>query len=70
MVDITKFFIVSQDQFNNIIDYLNCNINIDSDIYLITYLITNLFAIVVIYLSIKIILWIYYSFFSKRGNII
>ena len=70
MVDITKFFIVSQDQFNNIIDYLSCNINIDSDIYLITYLITNLFAIVVIYLSIKIILWIYYSFFSKRGNII
>lgn len=70
MVDITKFFIVSQDQFNNIIYHLNCNINIDSDIYLITYLITNLFAIVVIYLSIKIILWIYYSFFSKRGNII
>ena len=35
MIDITKFFIINQEQFNSIIDFLNCDLNpIDKEYYL------------------------------------
>ena len=70
MVDITKFLIISTEQFESIITHFNCNLTINDQSYLITYLFTNFLAYVIIFLSIKIVLWIYYSFFSKKGSIL
>lgn len=70
MVDITKFLIISQDQFEDIILNFNCNLTINDPQYLYTYLFTNFLAYVIIFLSIKIIMWLYYSFFSKAGAVL
>lgn len=69
LINITKFMIISTTQFDSIIEQYNCNLTVSDPQYLQTYILINIIAYLAIYASIKIILWIYYSFFSKRGEI-
>lgn len=54
MIDITKFMIISQSNFEEIIDIFNCNLSVNDSNYLITYLFTNFIA----YFFILFIIWL------------
>ena len=70
MVDISKFFIVSQTQFDNIISFLNCNLSASDDTYVLTYLFVNFMAYIIIFFVLFISLKIYKKLkrvvFSRR----
>ncbi len=66
MVDITKFFIIKQDQFEAVLEYLNCNITTYDKNYFTSYIIANIFAYFIIFMSIYVILTMYYKLFSKK----
>lgn len=66
LIDITKFLIISQNQFETIINCFNCNLTINDQCYLITYLFTNCMAYLIIFLIIKIVMFCYYQIFDKK----
>lgn len=68
MVNISKFLIISQEDFNNLILYLNLNFNQNNENYLLTYLFTNFLAYFVIIIFIISLLWCYRLLFSKRAR--
>ena len=68
MIDITKFFIISQEQFNVIIDYLKSNLVASDKEYTIAYLFTNFFAYFLIIMTIVISLKIYRTLKRKVYN--
>ena len=70
MIDITKFLIVSIQNFDKLILDLNLDLTISNSEYLITYLFTNFLAYYLIFLSIKTIMTCYYMIFSKKGGMI
>lgn len=65
MIDITKCLLINQDQFNDIVIKLNCNLTINDSSYLATYLFVNLMAYIIIYLIIRIVLTLYFEIRSK-----
>ena len=69
LIDITKFLIISIDQFNTIITTLNCNLTNNDPCYLATYLLVNIIAYLIIFIIIKIIIFCYYQIFSKKGSL-
>lgn len=66
IINLSKFLIISTSQFEELVQILNCNLMIDSDMYMITYLFTNLLAYIVIFLFIKLVVWFYFQLFSKK----
>lgn len=54
MIDITKFMIISQTNFDAIINTFNCNLSVTDSNYLITYLFTNFMA----YFFILFVIWL------------
>ena len=70
MVDITKFFIINQDQFQAVLNYLNCDISIYDKNYFSSYIIANMFAYLVIFTSIYMILTLYYKLFAKKKGML
>ena len=54
MIDITKFMIISQTNFDSIINTFNCNLSVTDSNYLITYLFTNFIA----YFFILFVIWL------------
>lgn len=54
MIDITKFMIISQTNFETIINTFNCNLTVNDSNYLITYLFTNFLA----YFFIFFVIWL------------
>lgn len=66
LIDISNFFIVSIADFNNLILKLNCNLSQADTSYLATYLIANLFAIIIIFLFIYVLIKIKKKIFRKR----
>lgn len=70
MINLIKFLIISQDEFDTLLVHFNCNLTTNDPQYMITYLFVNFLAYFIIFLSIKIIMWLYNAFFSKRGEII
>lgn len=68
IIDISKFFIVNVSQFDDLVLILNCNLNQANDMYMITYLFTNLFAYIIIFLFIKLVVWFYFQLFSKKAR--
>lgn len=54
MIDITKFMIISQTDFETIINTFNCNLTVNDSNYLITYLFTNFLA----YFFILFVIWL------------
>lgn len=59
LIDLTKFLIIKQEQFDNLISYLSCDLNITDKEYLITYLFANFFAYFLIIMTIIICMKIY-----------
>ena len=70
MVDITKFFIINQEQFQSIIDYLGCDLTVFDKNYLASYIIANAFCYLVILISLYVIFTIYYKLFHKRKGML
>lgn len=70
MVDITKFFIINQEQFQSIIDYLGCDLTVSDKSYLASYIIANAFGYLVILISLYVIFTIYYKLFHKRKGML
>lgn len=68
MIDITKFLIISQEQFNQIIIYLKSSLLPDDKEYTIAYLFTNFFAYFLIIMTIVISLKIYRTLKRKVYN--
>lgn len=59
MIDITKFFIINQNQFDMILSFLNCELLVTDKEYTITYLFANMFAYFLIIFTLIISLKIY-----------
>ena len=68
MIDITKFFIISQEQFNSIIAFLNCDLVPADKVYTISYLFTNFLGYFLIIMTIVISLKIYRTLRRKVYN--
>jgi len=58
-IDIEAFMLISQQQFNTLIDHLKLDLTTTSDMYLLTYLFANFLAyfliILVLYLAYRIV---------------
>ena len=61
LIDMSKFMIISQDQFNELISLYEVNLNLNSDMYLFTYLFANFMA----YFLIAIFLYLIYRIVHK-----
>ena len=61
LIDISKFMIISQDQFNELISLYEVNLDLNSDMYLFTYLFANFLA----YFLIAIFLYLIYRIVHK-----
>lgn len=59
MIDLTKFFIISQNQFETIISFLKCNLTVADKEYIIAYLFANFFAYFLIIMTLVISFKIY-----------
>lgn len=59
MIDITKFLIINQNQFEIIISYLRCDLTTADKEYMIAYLFTNFFAYFLIIFTLVVSLKIY-----------
>lgn len=59
MIDITKFLIISQDQFNELIIYLKASLVSTDKEYIIAYLFANFFAYFLIIFTLIVSLKIY-----------
>lgn len=57
MIDITKFFIIKQDIFDEVIVYLNANLTHEDSIYVLTYIVANIFGYLCIVFTIWVVLW-------------
>lgn len=68
MIDITKFFIINQEQFNSIITFLNCDLNPIDKEYLISYLFTNFLGYFLIIMTLVISMRIYKNLKRKVYN--
>ena len=66
LIDISNFFIVKPNHLDEIITHLGLNLTINSEVYLITLILANIFAILIIYLFIKLILYILKKLFRRR----
>lgn len=67
LIEITNFFIVKPSHLNEIISSLGLNLSINSEIYLLTLISANIFAILIIYIFIKMILFILKKAFARRN---
>ena len=66
LIDISNFFIVKPNHLDEIITDLGLNLTINSELYLVTLILANIFAILIIYLFIKLILYILKKLFRRR----
>lgn len=66
LIDITKFLIISQANFDTIISQLNCNLTINDSSYLITYLFTNFLAYFFLLVFIWLVFYVYNKLFSNK----
>lgn len=68
MIDLTKFLIINKTQFESILSYLDLDVSVLGNNYYFSYILTNMFAYLVIYLFIKAVLAFYYKMFSHKGG--
>ncbi len=66
LVNIEKFLIINQSTFNKIIADLNCNLTIDDKAYLATYILVNIFAYMVVIITLYVIKFMYYELFKQK----
>lgn len=70
LVDIKVFLILSQQNFEELIQYFNCNLTSNSEMYMITYLFTNLMCYLAIFMTVKVALFLYYQFFKSNRKVV
>lgn len=68
MIDITKFFIINQEQFNAIITFLNCDLSPIDNEYLMSYLFANFLGYFLIIMTLVISMRIYKKLRRKVYN--
>lgn len=68
MIDITKFFIINQQQFNSIITFLNCDLVSTDKQYVITYLFANFLGYFLIIMTLIISMKMYRTLRRKVYN--
>lgn len=66
LINIEKLLIINIDSFNTLIQNLGVNLNIEDPCYMATYILTNIFGYLLIFLCIKVIMFMYYQLFSKK----
>ena len=66
MVDITKFFIINQSQFESTIRYLNLDLNTSDKNYFSSFIVANFFAYFIIFISIYVIMKIIHKLFENK----
>lgn len=66
LISISNFFIVKPDHLNEVISSLGLNLTVNSEIYLLTLILANIFAILIIYIFIRLILFILKKTFRRR----
>ncbi|MBO5179091.1 MAG: hypothetical protein J6B87_01935 [Clostridia bacterium] len=66
LIDITKFFIIKQDQFEQIIEELGVNLSVNNPNYLSSLIIVNVFAYGIIFLFMYVLLKLRKRIFRKR----
>lgn len=64
LIDITKFFIIKPEQFNQII--LDYNFNISDSNYFSTLLLANIFAYAIIVIFFIFLIWLLKKVFKRR----
>lgn len=55
LINIELFLIIKSTQLNELITNLNLNLSVDSELYLATLVLVNIFAYLVMYLFVKLI---------------
>ena len=66
LINIANFFIVKPSHLDAIITELSLNLTINSDVYLLTLILANIFAVLIIYVFIRLILFILKKLFRRR----
>lgn len=66
LISISNFFIVKPDHLNEVISSLGLNLTVNSEVYLLTLILANIFAILIIYIFIRLILFILKKAFRRR----
>lgn len=69
LIAIENFFIIKAPQFDEIIQNLNLNLTTNDSVYLLTLILINIFAYLVIYIFIKLALRITAKLFRRRKRV-
>lgn len=69
LIAIENFFIIKVPQFNEIIQKFNLNLTTNDSVYLLTLILINIFAYLVIYIFIKLVLRITAKLFRRRKRV-
>lgn len=69
LIAIENFFIIKAPQFDEIIQNLNLNLTTNDSVYLLTLILINIFAYLVIYFFIKLALRITAKLFRRRKRV-
>lgn len=66
LINISNFFIVKPNHLDEIITQLGLNLTISSEVYLLTLILANIFAVLIIYIFIKLVLFMLKKLFRRR----
>lgn len=66
LIDISKFLIIKQTHFEELISQIGVNLTVNDTSYLLTYLFANLFAYIIIFLFLTLIIKVGKLLFRKR----
>lgn len=66
MIDLTKFMLISIEQFDSFVESLEISLSHTTNTYMLTYLVANLVAYLIIFFFIISVLWLYRQLFSKK----
>lgn len=69
LIAVENFFIIKVPQFEEIIQNLNLNLTTNDSVYLLTLILINIFAYLVIYIFIKLALRITTKLFRRRKRV-
>lgn len=70
LVNLEKYLVLNQENFNLLIQHLNCNLSQSDNIYLITYLIANLLCYLAMFMTVKLAMFLYFQFFKKSRRVV
>lgn len=70
LIDITKILIITKNNFNDLLIFLNITLLETESNYTVAYLLANIFALIFIYFIIKAIIATFYIIFGKRKGVL